>query len=261
MKNIKKKIRNLFVKLFARKLFQPFFKKLHWISLRGMNYGGGYSPFDSGELFFLNHVKNKIKDEVTILDVGANIGKYALLCNTIFESRCIIYAFEPTAFAFDTLKKKTINLHNIKSYNVGLGDSIKVVEIFYNSLGSVQSSIVDNVTTKFKESINLTTIDDFCNINQIKKIHILKIDVEGYEYNVLKGGLERINNVDYIQFEFGNKQVSSRNFLEDFINILDNFKIYRLIQDGFVEISNNPINEIFQTSNYIAINKNISNTI
>lgn len=258
MKHIKKKARNFFIKLFARKLFQPFFKKLHWISLRGMNYGAGYSPYNSGESFFLNHVKNIIKDEVTILDVGANVGKYTLLCNKIFESKCIIYAFEPTVFAYKILKKKTLHLQNIKSYNVGLGESIKTVEIFYDSPGSVQSSIVENITTKFKESINLITIDEFCNTNQIEKIHVLKLDVEGYEYNVLKGGLERIKNVDYIQFEFGNAQVSSRNFLRDFIELLDNFKIYRLIQNGFVEINTNPINEIFQTSNYIAVNKNIS---
>jgi len=107
MKKIKKKARGLFVKIFARTWLQPFFKKLHWISLRGMNYGGGHSPHDSGEIFFLNDVKNRISGPITLFDVGANIGQYALLANKVFNSHCIIYSFEPTNFAYSALKKHT----------------------------------------------------------------------------------------------------------------------------------------------------------
>ena len=64
-----------------------------------------------------------------------------------------------------------------------------------------------------------------------------------------------IDAVDYIQFEFGNKQVDNRNFLIDFIDLLDRFKIYRLVQNGFIPVDKNPIHEIFQTSNYVAIHK------
>ena len=45
------------------------------------------------------------------------------------------------------------------------------------------------------------------------KIDLLKLDVEGYEYKALLGGSKAMNDIDYIQFEFGNKQVSSRNFM------------------------------------------------
>tara|TARA_R110002051_G_scaffold292072_1_gene356322 strand:- start:15640 stop:16419 length:780 start_codon:yes stop_codon:yes gene_type:complete len=257
MKKFKKRSRKLFVRVFARKIFQAFFKKLHWISLRGMNYGGGHSPHDSGEIFLLNHIKNNTKGQTTIFDVGANIGQYANLANKVFESNCLIYSFEPVESTFSALKKNTKNHENIIAVNKGMAEEVGQSKIYYNGPGSVQSSLIEDEFSPYSETIELTTIDGFCISNQINKIHLLKLDVEGYEYNALLGAKNSLNNIDYIQFEFGNKQVDSRNFLIDFIKILDDFKIYRLIQNGFVEVDANPINEIFQTSNYIAINKKI----
>lgn len=254
---MKKRIRKLFVKIFARKSFQPFFKKLHWLSLRGMNYGGGDSPYDSGEIYFLNYIKKRTNKKITVLDVGANIGQYATLANKIFKSDCTIFSFEPTSFSYSLLKKNTKGLNSIITINKGIGEISGKSEIFYNGKASVQSSILQDDFSNHSETIQLTTIDEFCESNQINKIDLLKLDVEGYEYKALLGGIKSLNNINYIQFEFGNKQVLSRNFIIDFIKLLDNFKIYRLVQDGFVEITDKPINEIFQTTNYIAINKNL----
>ena len=221
----KKDIKKLFIKLFARKVFQSFFKQLHWVALRGMNYGAGYSPYDSGEIFFLHYVKKNSPGSISVLDVGANTGQYSLLCNQIFQKDCRIFSFEPTKHAFKKLEKNTKFSENILLHNFGMGEVIKKSKIYYE--------------------------------HDIRNITILKLDVEGYEYKVLEGAKNSIKNVDYIQFEFGNKQVDSRNFLKDFITFLSDFKIYRLLQDGFIEIDSNPINEIFQTSNYIGINRRI----
>ena len=98
----------------------------------------GYLNFEFTPIFM-----EMVKKMDVFLDIGANIGKYALLSNKIFESKCIIHSFEPTAFAYGLLKKKTSTLQNIKTYNLGLGETIKTVEIYYDLPGSVQSSIVD----------------------------------------------------------------------------------------------------------------------
>jgi FkbM family methyltransferase len=180
------------------------------------------------------------------------------LANKIFNSKCIIYSFEPTEFAHAKLKKNTSNFENIIPINKGVGLTVGEGQIYFNKPGSVLSSMISDGLDKHSESITLTTLDEFCDSNQIKKIHILKLDVEGYEFNCLKGSENILNGIDFIQFEFGNKQVSSRHFLSDFIELLDNFKIFRLVQDGFIEINKDPINEIFQTSNYIAMNKKLS---
>tara|TARA_R110002049_G_scaffold3795_5_gene27640 strand:- start:117629 stop:118399 length:771 start_codon:yes stop_codon:yes gene_type:complete len=256
---MKKSSRKLFVRFFARKKFQILFKKLHWLSLRGMNYGGGHSPSDSGEIYFLNHIKKSTNAQITIFDVGANIGQYALLANKIFESKCLIYSFEPVKLSYSALIDNIKSHRNIIGIEKGIGELIASSKIFYNGSKSVQSSLIEDEFSKHSEIIELTTIDDFIRENNIKKVNVLKLDVEGYEYKALIGAKNNLNNIDYIQFEFGNKQVTSRNFLIDFIKYLDDFKIYRLIQDGLIEIDTNPINEIFQTSNYVAINKNILN--
>ncbi len=257
MNKLKKNIRGLFIYLFARKTFQPAFKALHWLSLRGMNYGGGYSPYDSGELHVLKILKEFFEGKIILFDVGANVGQYALLANRTLQQKCRIYSFEPTVAAYKLLQKNSAKINNISIFNYGLGNTRKKVFIYSDDPGSVQSSIVEKSNNSSTEVVELTTINEFCKENKITKIDFLKIDVEGYEYEVLLGASDFMDEISFIQFEFGNKQVASRNFLRDFIFLLRNFKIYRILQDGLVRIDENPINEIFQTSNYLAINKNI----
>ena len=252
---MKKKIRNLFIKLFARKAYQPFFKKLHWLALRGMNYGGGYGPHDSGEIFLLKYIQKQTQERAIIFDVGANIGEYALIANDIFKNTSAIHSFEPAAVTFSYLKERTKGVDNIKTMNKGVGDTSSKVTIYYDETGSVQSSLLQEGSLTQSETIELTTIKDYCDQEDIDRITLLKLDVEGYEYNALQGCGNLLDKINYIQFEFGNKQVISRHFLSDFINLLPNFKVYRLVQNGFIEVNENPINEIFQTSNYVAIHK------
>lgn len=254
---MKKKIRSLFIKLFARRIFQPFFKKLHWLSLRGMNYGGGYGPYDSGEIFLLNYIKNQTFSKVIILDVGANIGSYALLANQIFNSDCTIYSFEPASVTYSYLKERVKNKSNIIPINKGIAEVEEKATIYFDETGSVQSSLVEDTNLKYSETIELTTVNDFCTKQSLEHITLLKLDVEGYEYNALLGCKDWLSNINYIQFEFGNKQVQSRHFLKDFVEILPEFKLYRIVQDGLIEIDKNPINEIFQTSNYVGIHHRV----
>ena len=75
-------------------MLQPLFRKLQWLSLRGMNYGAGYSPSNWGELFF-EFCKKTLKDDIVILDVGANMGKYALLFDNIFQTKCLFMFLNP----------------------------------------------------------------------------------------------------------------------------------------------------------------------
>lgn len=65
-------MKNLLLKVFGRKAFQPFFEKLHWIALKGMNYGSANSPQFSGEIELIKELKPALPQSPIIFDVGAN---------------------------------------------------------------------------------------------------------------------------------------------------------------------------------------------
>ena len=150
----------------------------------------------------LTQNSSRIKSKIFI-DVGAYIGFYSILMSGIFEK---IYAFEPLKRNFKILNKNilTNNLeHKIKTYNFALGS--KKEKLFGGSnrkgdlLQSSGFSLADNVNNK-SEKISIFRGDDIIPLKN--EIISIKIDVEGFELDVLKG-LEKllINNLCYLQVE------------------------------------------------------------
>ena len=91
---------------YGGKDFFNFWRQLFFLSLTGMNIGGGGSVFESGEAVALQILKNVfgVSKIPTLFDVGANIGKYTLLLANLFPN-ATIHSFEPghtTYAAFNT---------------------------------------------------------------------------------------------------------------------------------------------------------------
>lgn len=96
---------------------------------------------------------------------------------------------------FMQLADQVGHLKNVKLNNYALGD--KVGKFYYNEGHQAIENKVTSITVK------VHTLDWYVQRNKIRKIDFLKMDVEGYELNVLKGGLETIKKCRYIQYETG----------------------------------------------------------
>ena len=70
--------------------------------------------------------------------------------------------------------------------------------------------------------IEVDTILNYCKKNRIKKIDLLKIDTEGYDFEVIKGCGEMIKNIKYIQFEYWDTNISG------IINYFTGYNIYEI---------------------------------
>ena len=143
------------------------------------------------------YIKSILKPDWTVIDIGANLGYYALLEAKLTKS---VYAIEPIKISFDTLNKsiKINNYKNIKAYNLAIGNVNRVSDISvsnrYNWSNMVDFDLlVDAHKKTFKESFKETqkiqtlTLDDFIRQNNIEKIDFIRMDVEGYEVEIVEG--------------------------------------------------------------------------
>lgn len=155
---------------------------------------------------FQKHVSSSkyinVPKDAVIFDVGANFGIMAFqYAKLVPQGR--VYAFEPTHYAFSRLKR------NLES-NPGLSSHIVPVQTFVSSLSSKETDIkaysswkvtseaknqkhsVHGGTIKSAEGVGAVSLDDFCGKNGIKCLDFIKIDTDGYEYEVLKGTRQKI---------------------------------------------------------------------
>ena len=228
-----------------------------------LNY---HNSNESGEYTFLKKYISLINTPV-VFDVGANKGDYIKIVCEINKA-VKIYAFEPDKTAYKKLEN--IKSDNISLYNYGLSDNVGEME-FYNredELGSGHSSLYKEVITDIHKVgfismvYKFSTIDNFVKENNISKIDLLKIDTEGHELALLTGAKETIKTgkVSIIHFEFNEMNVISRSFFRDFILILSDYNIYRMLPDNIVKLEPYvPVRmEIFAFQNIVAIRKGIN---
>lgn len=140
------------------------------------------------------------KDPV-IFDVGAFIGNFALVSNVLYEGSKI-FSFEPVSETYSLLDANTEGYSNIETHNIALGDFDGKKTIYFTSNSMDRSSFEKNSFSKGEitgsQEINVSKMSSFVIKNKIPRIDLLKVDVEGVEYQVLKGSLEildRVNNI------------------------------------------------------------------
>lgn len=122
------------------------------------------------------------------LDIGANIGNHSLYFSKIFKT---VHSFEPNPNTFDVLGFNTKNFNNIKKYNFGFSNFTGLAEISENPLNIGGSTVYLSADKKLEgliyRDIKLTKLDGL-NEEILNSVALVKIDVEGHEYEVLKGG-------------------------------------------------------------------------
>jgi len=138
------------------------------------------------ELFAEYAKKSKI-----VYDLGANVGYYSLIAVKAVENNGLVYAFEPYNENIKLLKHhKIINdAENLIIFESAVADRSGKV-LFSNSSNNVANTICSKspmfLEEKFIE-VDVITLDDYLIHNKIKPPQLIKIDVEGAEYQVLLG--------------------------------------------------------------------------
>lgn len=131
-------------------------------------------------------VKRLVKKGDTVLDVGANIGYYTLIFAKLVGKNGKVYAFEPDIDNFRLLQKNVrINNHkNVITINKAVGDYNKKIRLYRSKENMGNHKIYDDHSSRDSIEVKMMTLDKFKN----RKIDFIKIDVEGAEPAVIKGG-------------------------------------------------------------------------
>lgn len=131
-----------------------------------------------------------------IFDIGANVGQSAIAFHALFPS-AQIYSFEPVPSCFEELKLRTKGILNIDAFNTALGDSIGETKFEENEfpacssflpLGKAHVELFDYAVQTSTIKVKVDTLDNFTSQLTLPSPIMLKIDVQGFEEKVLKGG-------------------------------------------------------------------------
>lgn len=136
-------------------------------------------------------VKHSVDQPGAVIDVGANVGFFALLVSRWAQTR-EIHAFEPSPKNYRKLCENVeLNVAQgcVHTHPLALSDHEGLLSFLADERNPTRNRaiVAPNPELEGSTTVNATTLDQFAFDQQIGEIALLKIDVEGYEPNVLRG--------------------------------------------------------------------------
>ncbi|HEX7318047.1 MAG TPA: FkbM family methyltransferase [Pyrinomonadaceae bacterium] len=157
-----------------------------------------------------------LREGMTVFDVGANVGELTLLFSRFVGAAGVVHAFEPCVDAFGRLESlcHAASLRNVRLNRLALAEdesrvSLHVYDEDHMSWNTRAARPLEDYGIDVKplttEEVPATTLDLYCERNGVASIDLLKIDVEGAEFQVLIGAgrMLRERRVRRVTFEFG----------------------------------------------------------
>lgn len=121
-----------------------------------------------------------------VFDVGSQYGDYAVICAKLYGAKVV--AFEPIESNIEIMKRNAILNgveDRIECRNIGISDQKTMTQ------GNIRFDMFLDEPGGY--TVNLDTLDNLC--GEIERIDLLKIDVEGFEFKVLSGGIKTISRL------------------------------------------------------------------
>jgi FkbM family methyltransferase len=186
-------------------------------------------------------VNGKIEGEFIVFDVGSNKGQSINFFRDLFP-RVKIYAFEPSKKTFTKLERriKKRRQKNVFLFQFGLGEFPGEFDFYESILDETSTFALPKEDSRYlnmknkilfqknkegykKTLCRIETLDNFIQEYEINHIDILKIDVEGFEYEVLRGGNIALQEkkINIVQFERHTDDMREDNFvaINDFLKV------------------------------------------
>jgi len=182
-------------------------------------------------------VLNSLKNLQTIIDIGANKGQFSLAVKSIYP-KAKIFSFEPLTNPANKFKKLFKNNKKINFFQSAIGTKKDLVDIYVSKrddsssllkIGKNQTTIFPGTKESHKEKIKIAPLSYYLNKDDLHQPSLMKIDVQGFELEVIKGCQDLLINIDYIYVECSFVELYEGQALADqIISFLENYK-FKLI--------------------------------
>jgi FkbM family methyltransferase len=141
----------------------------------------------------------------TVVDVGANIGTVTKRVTEFFPDSDV-FAFEPVPGTYEKLVENTRNLGRVTVTRAGMSNRAGEARITATPLSEQNTLVTDGLGNRCDQpttTVDLLTVDEFCDSHGIGRIGLLKTDTEGHDVPVLQGAQNRLGSgrVDFILSE------------------------------------------------------------
>lgn len=256
--------------IFKDKLRFPFLIKTFWDEKMLITFPECEELFFTGVLSrgeipltaFLLKVLPKKK---IFFDIGAHYGFYTLLASKLIQNGSI-HSFEPTPGTFEILKKNTKEKNNIFINKLALFSQTGFFDFFVHPVFAGSNTLYKDIrpgeydlnNPKYLIKVPTTTIDNYCSSKNIFP-DVIKIDVEGGEYNVFLGGINTLKKANpIISMEIFYKPLNNTSHLKAVQSLQDlNYTPFRIDKEGNLTPVNNLIQQMKEIYNKEHQNENI----
>jgi len=176
-----------------RNLLKPRFDEDLTVTRQGLRWVLDPSDFPQENLFWLGesdrwelfHARRMVGPGAVIFDVGANFGYYALMLAAALRGACTVHAFEPTEATFQRLSRHIVlnRMDCVHAHRLALSDAPGTASMRGRNGNSGAAYLEPG-----DGEVQVTTLDEFVREWDIGRLDFMKIDVEGFEEHVLRGG-------------------------------------------------------------------------
>lgn len=203
-------------------------------------------------------------DVSVIFDVGANVGDWSRLVCELFPGAAV-HCFEIVPKTHERLAAVLAGNANVHVHGVGLSDQAGETYVNYVPGGSAGATVVDGITEEFfglqteRVSVRVAAGDEVCAEHGVTEIDVLKLDVEGAEYEVLCGFEKMLaaGAIKVVQFEYGYVNIVTKRLLRDFHELLEGagMVVGKIYPDHVDFRSYKLQHEDFLGPNYLAVHR------
>ena len=138
---------------------------------------------------FNNAMLSNVKKGDVVWDVGANVGLYTKIFSDLVDSRGKVLAFEPSPNNLTRLEADTKSIKNIELLPFGLGNREEIVNFMQgdDELGATSQVVNDAPISGKYDKVEIRVGDKLVQSGVVAPPNFIKIDVEGFELEVLMG--------------------------------------------------------------------------
>lgn len=199
----------------------------------------------------------------TFIDVGAHNGEWSKIFMQFAPENCRGILVEPSSRAFQKLTENIPVREGLRLVNGAAGNRDGTTTFYESKTGGQDSSIVAGVSVSetVERTVPMYTVGQLLKNETWEEVAYLKIDVEGFDLEVMKGVASILDRVKfrYIQFEYNSMWEHQNSRLQTVVDLFGkSFELYLLRSNGLWKIRTEQWLDYYSYSNYLLVNKGVT---